>query len=476
MNAIDLVSLLKENRIELSVVDGKLRFQAPQGFATPELLALLKEHKQEIIGHLASTDATRDELTPRPPGPSAPLSFAQQRLWFLHQMDPHAATYNVPTAVRLNGELDRHALACTLNEVVRRHESLRTRFDVVDDVPVQVIGRDSELKLTLVDLSGMAPAERDARARALAEQEEQMPFDLSTGPLVRACLVRLDSDAHIVLLTLHHIVSDGWSMGVLIDEVAALYTAFRDGRPSPLAPLAIQYADYAHWQRQWLRGDVLHRQLAYWKQQLGGAPSLLTLPTDRPRPTVRRSRGDTFGFVIEPELTAGLNALGRRQRATLFMVLAAAFNVLLSRHAAQQDVSIGIPIANRTRTELEPLIGFFVNTLTLRTQVDGKASFEALLEQVRRKALAAYAHQDVPFEQLVEELRPQRQLSYTPLFQVTFALQNAPSESLALPGLTLEPLAGENRTAKFDLELNIEEHGDTLVGHFGYDVDLFDAT
>ncbi|HEY8099335.1 MAG TPA: amino acid adenylation domain-containing protein [Burkholderiaceae bacterium] len=404
-----------------------------------------------------------------------PLSFAQQRLWFLDQFEPGSTLYNIPIAVRLTGTLDMAAFTRSLDEIVRRHEPLRTTFTMMEDNPVQVIAPSTALPLDVVDLRDMLPTEREARMLWLVQHEAQVPFDLSTGPLIRAGLIRLDDADQVVLLTIHHIVADGWSMGVLVQEMAMLYAAFANNQASPLPALAIQYADFAHWQRQWLRRALLDKQLTYWKAQLADAPALLTLPIDRPRPAMPSYRGAMVRFTISQDTTAGLIALGQRYDATLFMTLAAAFTVLLSRYAGQDDICIGTPIANRSRAELESLIGFFVNTLVLRTKIDGHEFFSDLLQRVRQTALAAFAHQDVPFEQLVEVLQPERQSSHAPLFQVMLVLQNVPMEALVLPGLTMQPVTVDSTTAKFDLTLDMEERNGQLHGKFEYSADLFDA-
>ncbi|HYD81243.1 MAG TPA: amino acid adenylation domain-containing protein, partial [Paucimonas sp.] len=382
---------------------------------------------ETLAARIAAARQEQDGASTQPIGPTdhtaaLPLSFAQQRLWFLDQFEAGSAFYNIPAAMRLAGRLDTPALAFSINEIVRRHESLRTTFTTVDGAPVQVITPSLALELPVTDLSDLPHAEREARARWLAQDEAQTPFDLRTGPLLRARLLRLQENEHIVLFTMHHIVSDGWSMGVLVREVAALYAAHVQGLPSPLPPLTIQYADFAHWQRQWLAGDTLQKQLDYWTDQLAGAPTLLALPTDRPRPPVASYRGATLPFTVPADIAARLHAVTNQAHATLFMTLAAAFNVLLARYSGQSDIVLGTPIANRNRSEIESLIGFFVNTLVLRTQVDHEASFADLLQQVRATALGAYAHQDVPFEQLVEALKPERHLSHSPLFQVMLAL------------------------------------------------------
>ena len=398
-----------------------------------------------------------------------PLSFAQQRLWFLDQFESQRGIYNIPAAVRLTGSLDVDALERTLNEIVRRHEVLRTSFVLAGDAPVQVIAPMVSLPLDVVDLS-------ETQARLLMQAEAGQPFDLSTGPLIRFRLIRLAVQEHILLVTVHHIVSDGWSMGVVVREVAALYPAFMQGQPSPLPDLPIHYADFAHWQRQWLSGDVLERQRHYWKQRLAGSPSLLALPTDRPRPSNPSHAGATVPFDVPAALVARLQALGSPTQSTLFMVLCTAFNVLLARYANQTDICIGTPIANRNRGDIEALIGFFVNTLVLRTEVDLAGDFHTLLRQVHQHTLDAYAHQDVPFEQLVEVLQPERNTSYTPLFQVMLTLHNTPMDELALPGLSMSPVKSENATAKFDLSLSLAENKDGLEGYFEYSTDLFDIS
>lgn len=404
-----------------------------------------------------------------------PLSYAQQRLWFLDQLEPGQAFYNLPVAVRLEGEVDERVLGQVVNEVVRRHEILRTTFATIDGRPVQHIAAELTVALSVEDLTNLPTGEREQRAKELMQAEAQQPFDLVTGPLLRMRLLRLTTTEHILLFTVHHIVSDGWSMGVLVREVAALYRAYVQQQPSPLPELAIQYADYAAWQRQWLSGPVLQHQMTYWTEHLAGAPSILTLPTDRPRPSLHSYRGATHTFTVAAPTVMGLYQVGQQAQATLFMTLAAAFAVLLARYSGQRDICLGTPIANRTRAELESLIGFFVNTLVLRTQIDPTQPFLTLLEQVRTTALNAYAHQDIPFEQVVEGLNPERQLSHTPLFQVMLILQNAPMDTLALPGLTLSALPAESTTAKFDLTVDLVEADGVLSGTVDYSTDLFEA-
>ncbi|MBO0799985.1 MAG: AMP-binding protein, partial [Blastocatellia bacterium] len=404
-----------------------------------------------------------------------PLSFAQQRLWFLNQLEPSSAFYNISASVRLKGRLDLHALGRTLTEITQRHEALRTTFPTMEGRPVQVITEARPFSLQVTDLSHLPSERREAEARLMAEAESQQPFDLARGPLLRARVLRLDEDEHLVLLALHHIISDGWSTGILIREIAALYEAFAAGRPSPLADLPIQYADFAAWQRQWLQGEALDIQLAYWKRKLGGALTALQLPTDRPRPAVQRFRGANESMRLGSVLSRSLKAFSQREGVTLFMVLLAAFEVLLHRYTGQDDIIIGSPIANRNRIEIEGLVGFFVNTLALRTDLSGDPSFRELVSRVREVALEASAHQDLPFEKLVDELQLARDLSRTPLFQVLFVFQNAPRQALELPGLTLTPMEVEGETAKFDLILGVSETDQGLIAKVEYNTDLFEG-
>jgi len=424
----------------------------------------------------SQSEASEPPLNPVSRAGKLPLSFAQERLWFLDQLESGSASYNAPVAMRLEGRLNDTALEQTLTEVVRRHEILRTTFPVVQGEPVQVIGRAEAISLPIIDLSETAESEREAAAERLTAAEAQRPFDLSNGPLLRATLLKLSSEEHLFLFTMHHIIGDGWSVSGLAREVTTLYEAFARGDASPFEELAIQYADYAVWQRQWLQGEVLARQLAYWREQLRGAPAVLELPTDRARPAVQSFRGAAESFVLTKELSERLKELSRREGVTLFMSLLAAFQVLLSRYANQSDVVVGSPIANRTRVEVEPLIGFFVNTLALRTDLSGAPTFHELLKRVREVALGAYAHQQIPFEKLVEELQPERNLSHAPLFQVMFVLQNAPSAALELAGLSAQAVEAESATSKFDLTLVVTESADGLSGALQYNTDLFDSS
>ncbi|HVG19606.1 MAG TPA: condensation domain-containing protein, partial [Blastocatellia bacterium] len=440
----------------------------------------IAERKRRLLEYLLEEEGIRlsdeETIAPGDGGDRFPLSFAQQRLWFLDQLGPGSPIYNIPVAVRLSGRLDTEALGRSLNEVARRHEILRTRFVAVEGRPAQVIVPDLTLALPLKDLSHLAESELKDEALRLAAREARQGFDLSEAPLVRARLLRLGESEHILLLTMHHIVSDGWSMGIFLREVTALYDAFVAGRPSPLGKLQIQYKDFALWQRNWLRDDALERQIEYWKEHLGGDLPTLGLPTDRARPAVQTYRGRFESLLMPKELSDEIKRLSRREDATQFMTLFAAFNALLHRYSGQKDILIGTPIANRNREEIEGLIGFFVNTLVMRTDLSGDPTFRELLNRAREVALGAYAHQDLPFEKLVEELQPARDLGRTPLFQVMFVLQNTPLPEIEVSGLRISPLEANSGTAKFDLTLSIDDAEEGLCAALEYNTDLFEAT
>ncbi|HEY4576050.1 MAG TPA: condensation domain-containing protein, partial [Thermoanaerobaculia bacterium] len=406
-----------------------------------------------------------------------PLSFAQQRLWFLDQLQPGSPVYNMPVGLRLSGRLEIAALRASLSEVVRRHESLRTVFSQVDGEPVQRIQAPAEVSLPVIDLGGLGEGLAESELARLAGEYARRPFDLAAGPLLRCALVRLGETEHAALLNQHHIVSDGWSTGVLVHEIVTLYSAFVTGQPSPLPELAVQYADFAVWQRGWLAGEVLERQVSYWRQRLAGVPALLELPTDRPRPAFRSQRGARLAFHLSSDTWRDLKALGRREGVTEFMTLLALFQALLGRLAGQEELTVGTVVANRGRSELEPLIGFFANTLVMRGDLSGRPSARDLLLRARESALEVYAHQDLPFEQLVEALQPVRATSYTPLFQVMLVLQNAPAKALSLPGLQAVRLgASQTGGARFDLTLDLGEAPPGLAGSLEYATDLFDRT
>ena len=408
-------------------------------------------------------------------GMRLPLSFAQERLWFIDQLEPGNAMYNVPTALRVKGELRLELCEGALHEVVRRHEVLRTRFEGRDGQPAQVIDKWGNWSLERIDLTSLTGEESEAKARLIAREEAGRAFDLSRGPLLRMKVLQLQEEEHLLLFTTHHIVSDGWSMGILIREVGALYRAYSAGDPSPLEELPIQYADFAVWQRAWLQGDVLERQIQYWREQLDGLEPL-DLPADHTRPARTGYRGSLVPISISGEVISNLVELSRQEDVTLFMTLLAAIKVLMNRYTGQEDIVIGTNIANRNRYELEGIIGFFVNNLVLRTDLSGDPTFRELLSRVRGVALKAYVHQDLPFEKLVEALHPQRYLNQMPLFQVAFVLQNAPSEPLKSMGLNLRAMSVDRKTSKFDLTFFMEETSLGLVGSIEYRVDLFDAT
>ncbi len=403
-----------------------------------------------------------------------PASFAQQRLWFLDQLEPGRAAYHLPAAAKLVGDLDTMALERAINEVVRRHETLRTTLVSVDGVPHQVVADRLELSMAVENLSSLPADERKAHALCRIREEAERPFDMARGPLIRAGLLRLGEREHIATVTMHHAISDGWSIGILIREVSALYEAFRLGGPSPLPELPVQYVDYAVWQRDWLQGPALEAQLGYWRNQLASLPDL-ELPTDRPRLAVAGHRGGERSAIVPKGTLDAVRTLGRREGATLYVTLLAAFQVLLHRHSGQVDIAVGSPIAGRARTELEGLIGLFVNTLVMRGDLSGNPGFRELLRRVRRTAMDAYAHQDVPFDRLVTLVHPDRNASRTPVFQVMFALQNAPMPALRTPGLLLTPIELPSRTAKFDLTLFAWEVSEGLRLTMEYRTDLFDA-
>ncbi len=439
---------------------------------------------QTVAALAARVDAERaagEGVSPPPleraeRGGPLPLSFAQERLWFLFQMEPEGAGYNMPWPARLRGRVDAGALRRALGALAARHESLRTTFHAAARGAVQTVHPAAPVPLPAVDLAALAPAAREREARRLAREDAARPFDLARGPLLRTALLRLGDAGSVLLLTLHHVVSDGWSMGVLLRDLFTLYGAEAGGEPAALPPLPVQPADFAVWQRAWLAGDVLRRQLDWWRARLGGSPPALELPTDRPRPAVAGGRGASLAFAVPAATARGLRALARREGATLYMAARAALDLLLARWSGQEDLVVGTPIAGRTRVETEGLVGFFVNTLALRTDLLGDPAFRELLGRVRETALGAYAHQDLPFERLVEEVAPERSLSHTPLFQVMFALQNAQGGEIRPPaGVEVEAFGSEVRTARFDLELDLAEAGEELAGRLRFRTDLFDA-
>ncbi|MBV9775157.1 MAG: AMP-binding protein, partial [Gemmatimonadetes bacterium] len=413
---------------------------------------------------------------PRTEGQPLPLSFAQQRLWFIDQMEPGSSAYNMPQPLRLRGALDVRALEGALTEIVRRHESLRTVFTSVAGEPAQTLLPPAPFALPGADLRTLPAQAREAEAARRVAEETTRPFDLEHGPLLRALLLRLDEGDWVLVFTMHHIVSDGWSLGVLTREVSALYGAYLRGEASPLPELPVQYPDYAVWQRAWLSGETLERHLEYWRGELADAPPVLELPTDHPRPPRMTTEGATHPFAVAAPTVRALRELSRREDATLFMTLLAAWDVLLARWAGQDDVLVGTPIAGRSQVELEALIGFFVNTLVLRTRLSGAPTFPELLGRVRESTLGAYQHQEVPFEKLVEELHPERSLQHSPFFQAMFILQNLERAELRLGALEMEVMGGGGEAVKFDLSLTLMETGDALHGVLAYRTALWEAS
>ena len=403
-----------------------------------------------------------------------PLSYAQERLWFLDQLEPNSPAYIIPAALRISGLLDLAALHSTFNQIVARHESLRTSFSIIDSRPVQIIAPSRSHLLDFTDLSHLDHFERERRASSIATDEAHRPFDLSRDHLLRTKLLKLADLDHVLILTMHHIISDGWSISVFIREIAAIYSALVNGQQPRLDKLEIQYADYAAWQREWLEGQQMDSQLKYWRQQLGSEIRSLELPTDKVRPARASYRGGREYAKVSPEVSRKLREMSKRESVTVYMLVMAAYKVMLMRVSGQEDVRVGTPIAGRNRSEVEGLIGFFVNTLVMRTDLSGNPSFRDLLKRVKKVAVEAYAHQDLPFEKLVEELQPERDLSRSPLFQVTFALQGNLLPSIELPGLTIAPLDIIKETAKFDLNLSVSDTDDGFLAGLVYKTDLFE--
>ena len=449
----------------------KVELPLPSIFTATTVTTLAQEIEQWGQKNLELTALT---ILPRTGDAQIPLSYAQQRLWFLDQFQPNSALYNIPLALRLEGNLNQVALEQALQTIIERHEALRTNFLTIEGKPTQIIQTETNWTISIVHpLQPPRKSEREITCQQLINTQAIQPFDLATEPLIRVTLLTLSQTEQVLLVCMHHVVSDGWSMGVFVQELAVLYDAYTQGKLSPLAPLPIQYADFALWQRQWLQEDVLETQLAYWQKQLAGATTFLPLPTDKPRPAVQTFVGAHQEFILSPELSQKLTKLSQEQGVTLFMTLFAAFDVLLYRYTGQTDILVGTPIANRNHSEIEGLIGFFVNTLVLRTNLAENSSFEQLLAQVREVALEAYSHQDLPFEMLVEALQPERDISYTPLFQVMFVLQNTPLSTVELTGLSISSVQVETNTAKFDLSLAMENTDAGLVGVWEYNTDLF---
>ncbi|MCW5317886.1 amino acid adenylation domain-containing protein [Nostoc sp. KVJ3] len=463
--ATQLVSRVRTNlKVELPL---RSLFAAPTIAQLSQNIQQLQQQDLELAAPPILKRAENAEI---------PLSYAQQRLWFLDKLNPNSASYNIPVGLRLVGTINVVALEQSFREIIHRHEALRTNFVVIDGKPLQTIQTQTNWTITVVDLQHLPVTQQKTAAQKLLQQQAIEPFDLESEALIRATLMVLSPTEQWLSVCMHHIVSDGWSMSVYVEELTTLYNAYSQGQPSPLLPLPIQYADFAIWQRQWLVGEVLKSQLSYWKQQLANAPTFLPLPTDRPRPAVQTFNGAHLEFTLSVELTQKLVKLSQQQGGTLFMTLLAAYNTLLYRYTGQTDILVGTPIANRDRTDIEGLIGFFVNTLVMRTSLAENPSFNELLPRLREMALSAYAHQDLPFEMLVEALQPERDMSHTPLFQVMFILQNNPASQLELTGLSVSELSIETSTTKFDLALVMENTGTGLMGWWQYNTDLFDSS
>jgi len=452
-----LARLASELGAELSVFDF---FEGPTVERVAARLTIASESEAAI--------GRRDQACP------APMSWAQQRLWFIDQLEGGSSVYHLPLAVHLHGELEVASLRAALDALVVRHEALRTVFALSNSQPIQVILPAARFALQDIDLRAREVKECEAEVLRHSREELTAPFNLSVGPMIRGRLLHLSDNDHVLLITMHHIISDGWSIGVLIRELGALYSAHRDGRSGSLPPLSLQYADYAEWQRQELAGNALHEKLTYWKEHLCGAPELLALPADRPRPQVQSYRGESIPVAFGQELTSDLRELSSRSHLTLAMTLYTAWVIVLSRLSGQADIVVGMPVANRPRREIEGLIGLFVNTLAIRVRLDDDPAIHDLLGRVKQIMLGAYAHQDAPFEQVVEVLKPVRSLSHSPIFQIMFVLQNVPRSSLQLPGLTLVEKDVSLETAKFDLTIMLQESAGGIVGNVSYATDLFD--
>ncbi len=475
--------------IKLWVESGRLRCNAPQGTLTSEIRANLSDRKSEIIDFLeqikVNSNSSLESISPVSRNQDLPLSFAQQRLWFLYQLEGVNSTYNLPLTLEITGNLNITVLEQAIREILQRHEILRTHIAIVNDQPIQVINPKINFNLPLTNLQSLPSASKLTTVKKLVTQEIDKPFELIEGRLLRFHLWKLSQQSHVLLINMHHIVSDGWSMGILIQELSTFYQSLisRDVTSGDVAcyvstvlpELPIQYADFAVWQQQYLQGEILEKQLNYWKQQLADAPPLLELPTDYPRPAVQSFRGGAIEFELDSDLSTKLKTLSQKSGATLFMTMLAAFVTLLFRYSGQDDICIGSPVANRNRKEIEPLIGCFVNTLVLRFKIGENPSFSDLLNQVGKVATDAQTHQDIPFEQIVEELKPERNLSYSPLFQVLFDFQYDSSSQLDFPGLTVNPLQTEIVTSKFDLSLVVEETKNCLKGLWEYSSDLFNV-
>jgi hypothetical protein len=436
----------------------------------------LADEREELFARLLADEGIElsktSAIKPANKTSDIPLSFAQQRLWFLNQLEPESAFFNISFAVLVSGPINISSFQQSLNEIVRRHSVLRTTFPSVEGNAIQSIAQHLNLPVKIVDLCGLAESEQQAEVQSLALAHGQCIFELTECPLLEIALLRLNRDEHVMLVTVHHIVSDEWSRSILLREVSLLYEALASGKPSPLTELSIQYADFSIWQRDWMRGETLHTQLEYWKKQLADL-SPLQVATDRTRPPVQRHKGAIHSFSLGENLTNALKEVCQKESATMFMTLLATFDLLLYRYCGQDDIAVAVPTANRNRTEIESLIGFFVNTLVFRCDLSNVKTFRDLLKMARSVSLEAYSHQDLPFEKLVEQLQPDRDLSRHPLAQVAFDFHNVRMPALRLLDLTLKPLEAPIANVKFDLELHLIEEAGELVGSCFFYVDLF---
>ena len=475
---VEFLSYLRSLGVRLDVNEGQLRCNASPGILTSALRQEIAERKIEIIAFLQQTSQVTDSSHSLIKSVSRTgylsLSYGQEMMWFWFQLIPENPLYNWQVSLQLEGLLNVQVLEKSFNEIIRRHENLRTTFTARDGKPIQVIHPVAKLNLSIIEIHSLPQEAKLAQLKQLAIQEVENPFDLAKDDLLRVTLVRLNSEIHILLLTMHHIIYDGWSLGKLASELFTLYEAYSQGKPSPLSELPIQYADYAHWQRERLTAEVLEKHLSYWRQKLAGINPVSPLPTDRPRPAVQSFRGSVEKFKLNQNLAQKLRRLSQQSGATLFMTLLSAFFVLLYRYSSESDLVIGSAIANRNRVEIEPLIGFFANILVLRSQCSDEATFAELLTHVKQTIQEAYTHQDLPFEKLVEELLPERNLSYNPLVQVMFALQNAQKEFWNLPGLKVTQTEESIITVTMDLEVHFWELPSGYEGYFIYNTDLFD--
>jgi len=477
-------SLLEEARqlgIELYVDGERLRYRAPQGALSESLRTQITRHKEELLSFLSNRNGSLSRMPmiarrPRDGDEKIALSFGQERLWFLYQMDPANPFYNLNTAARMIGRLDIDALERSINAIISRHEILRTRYQIIDGQPLGVVDSTLKLSIEVTDLLRFPEPERESEALKISARYFQQPFDLSRGPLIRASVLKLGEQSYMLLLSMHHIIFDGWSIGILFRELATLYESYASRTPASLSEMPLQYADFACWQREWLQGEPLKNHLTFWKDYLSGANTVLDLHTDHPRPAVQSFRGARQQFRISGRITESIKSLAQQERTTLFAALLSAFQTLLYRYTNQEDITVGTPVANRNKVEIENLIGFFVNTVAIRVDLSGNPTFRQLLGQVRETIWEVQTHQEIPLERVVEEVQPKRELNRAPLFQVMFVLQNAPLPQLKLADLTLVPIEIDNGTAKFDLTLYMREAEREMTGSVAYNTDLFEST